>query len=54
VINAFDLAAQSELSALGEALKGEAAFPTRDRMKPVEHKNQLPLGFTIVDFPPKH
>ena len=51
VIKSFDLAAQSEFSMLGEALKGEAAFPSRDRMKPVEHNNQLPLAFTIIDFP---
>jgi murein DD-endopeptidase MepM/ murein hydrolase activator NlpD len=51
VIKSFDLAAQSELPVLVEALKGEAAFPSRDRMKPVEHNNQLPLAFTIIDFP---
>jgi hypothetical protein len=34
-----------------EALQGKAAFPNRDQMKPVEHQRQLPLGFTIVDFP---
>ena len=51
MIKSFDLAAQSELSVLGEALKGEAAFPSRDQMKPVEHKSELPLAFTIIDFP---
>ena len=51
VIKSFDLAPQSELPVLVEALKGEAAFPSRDRMKPVEYTNQLPLAFTIIDFP---
>jgi hypothetical protein len=51
VIKSFDLAAQSELPVLGDALKGEAAFPSRDQKKPVEHNNLLPLAFTIIDFP---
>jgi len=52
VINSFALAATSEPSMLIKALEGEPAFPRRNPMSPVEHKRQLPLNLTIIDFPP--
>jgi murein DD-endopeptidase MepM/ murein hydrolase activator NlpD len=51
VIKSFGLAATSEVSDLLKVMQGEADFPHRDQMNPVEHKLQLPLGFTIIDFP---
>jgi murein DD-endopeptidase MepM/ murein hydrolase activator NlpD len=51
VIKSFGLAATGDTSVLLEALDGKAAFPHRDQMRPVEHRRQLPLGFTIIDFP---
>lgn len=51
VIKSFGLAAMGDGSELLKALQGEAAFPNRDQVRPVEHERQLPLGFTIIDFP---
>lgn len=51
VFDSFKLAAQSDISALAAALEGEAGFPTRDQMTPVRHRGELPLDFTISDFP---
>jgi hypothetical protein len=36
---------------LGKVLQGEATFPRRDQLHPVVHHRELPLGFTIDDFP---
>jgi hypothetical protein len=51
VFDSFKLAAQTNIDALGEALDGLAGFPSRDQMTPVRHRRQLPLNFTINDFP---
>jgi hypothetical protein len=51
VFDSFELAAQSDINALAAALQGEPGFPARDQMTPVAHGRQLPLDFTINDFP---
>jgi len=51
VLDSFELAAQSDLPALATALQGESGFPARDQMTPVARRDQLPLDFTINDFP---
>jgi murein DD-endopeptidase MepM/ murein hydrolase activator NlpD len=51
VFDSFKLAAQSDISGLAVALQGEAGFPARDQMTPVRHRRELPLDFTISDFP---
>jgi murein DD-endopeptidase MepM/ murein hydrolase activator NlpD len=50
-IDSFKLAAGSNLDGLAAALQGEPGFPTRAEMSPRRHRRELPLGFTIVDFP---
>ena len=50
-IDSFALAAEAEPSMLAKALDGEGAFQHRDAMKPAERKRELPLNFSIVDFP---
>jgi hypothetical protein len=54
VLDKFKLAAQSNVDALGKALEGEAAFPRRDQFNPVKHLRELPLDFTIDNFPKAH
>ena len=54
VLDKFKLAAQSNVDALGKALEGKAAFPRRDQFNPVKHKRELPLDFTIDNFPKAH
>jgi hypothetical protein len=54
VLDRFKLAAQSGAGVLGEALEGKAAFPRRDELNPVKHKRELPLNFTIDNFPRAH
>jgi murein DD-endopeptidase MepM/ murein hydrolase activator NlpD len=49
--NSFELAAQTDIDALRAALQGEPGFPTRDQMTPTPRADQLPLDFTISDFP---
>ncbi len=51
MFDSFELAAQSDINALATALKGDPGFPARDQMTPVAHSHQLPLDFTINDFP---
>jgi murein DD-endopeptidase MepM/ murein hydrolase activator NlpD len=51
VLSSFQLAAGSDLGALDEALQGEAGFPTTARLHPVAHRDELPIGFTIDQFP---
>ena len=51
VLDRFKLAAQSNLETLGKALEGKAAFPRRDQLNPVKHQRELPLNFTIDNFP---
>jgi murein DD-endopeptidase MepM/ murein hydrolase activator NlpD len=50
VLRSFTLAGRTNVDTLVRALQGEAAFPTRDQLHPVEHHDELPLGFSIVDF----
>jgi murein DD-endopeptidase MepM/ murein hydrolase activator NlpD len=51
VLRSFSRAGKSNVHRLLEALQGEAAFPRRDQLHPVAHHGELPLGFTIDDFP---
>ena len=50
-IDSFKLAGHTNVDALRQALKGKAAFPRRDQLHPVKRQRQLPLSFTIDDFP---
>ena len=50
-LNHFKLAARASIDDLGVALKGKPGFPTRNRLKPRARSRQLPLGFTIDNFP---
>lgn len=50
MLRSFALAGRTSIDTLVSALQGEAAFPTRDQLKPVAHHDELPLGFSIVDF----
>lgn len=47
----FGIAGQAGLPQLMAALRGEAAFPRPGSTRAVEHRDELPLGFTIDDFP---
>jgi murein DD-endopeptidase MepM/ murein hydrolase activator NlpD len=51
VLSTFELAAQSDVGALGEALQGKSGFPTAASLHPIVHRRELPLGFTIDFFP---
>lgn len=51
VLRSFELAGQAEDEALATALDGKPGFPRRDQMKPETREGELPLNFTIVDFP---
>ncbi len=50
-IDSFRLGAVSDVAALGEALQGRPGFPTAAQMKPKLHRDELPLGFALVEFP---
>jgi hypothetical protein len=51
LLDSFQVAATSDVSALAEALQGKPGFPTAAQLHPVTHRDELPLGFTIDDFP---
>lgn len=51
VLRSFQVAASSDLAALGEALQGKSGFPIAAQLHPVAHRGELPLGFTIDQFP---
>jgi murein DD-endopeptidase MepM/ murein hydrolase activator NlpD len=50
MLRSFAVAGRTSIDTLVSALQGEAAFPSRDQLKPVAHHDELPLGFSIVDF----
>ena len=50
VLDSFQLAAESNVSALAAALQGKPGFPTAAQLHPVTHRDELPLGFTIDQF----
>lgn len=50
VLRSFAVAGRTDVETLVSALQGNAAFPTRDRLRPVAHRDELPMGFSIVDF----
>ncbi|UGS38046.1 M23 family metallopeptidase [Capillimicrobium parvum] len=49
-ITSFSLAGQANVNQLLAGIKGEASFPSRDQLNPVAHDDELPLGFSVVDF----
>jgi murein DD-endopeptidase MepM/ murein hydrolase activator NlpD len=52
VFDAFRLAdPKTETSNLERALSGEPGYPSRAQMRPVARRDQLPLNFTVNDFP---
>ena len=51
VIDSFALAGTTDVRALLVALTGKPGFPRRDQLHPVGNMGELPLGFTIDDFP---
>lgn len=51
VLDRFGIVAQAGLPQLLAALRGEAAFPRPGSTRAVEHRDELPLGFTVDDFP---
>jgi Peptidase family M23 len=51
VLRSFALAGTAETEGLGAALDGKPGFPRRDAMQPEARERELPLNFTIVDFP---
>jgi murein DD-endopeptidase MepM/ murein hydrolase activator NlpD len=50
ILNRFEVAGRTNLDAMVAAIGGQPGLPTRDRLRPVLHQDELPLGFTIVDF----
>ena len=51
VIDSFRRSGQTDVQTLLKVVHGEAIFPAASQLKPVGHKRELPLGFTINDFP---
>jgi hypothetical protein len=51
VFDRYLLAGQADFNDLVPALAGEAAFPTRAALNPVVHEQDMPLTYTILDFP---
>jgi hypothetical protein len=51
VFDSFALVAQADFNDLLPALEGAAAFPSRAEFDPVLHEQEMPLTYTIVDFP---
>jgi murein DD-endopeptidase MepM/ murein hydrolase activator NlpD len=51
VFDSFVLAGQADFNELVPALEGEAAFPSRAELDPVTRELEMPLSYTIVDFP---
>lgn len=51
VMNSFKVAGESTVGDLEAALSGKPGFPPRDQLHPVKHRDELPLGFTIDNFP---
>ena len=50
-VDSFKVAGTATREQLGAALQGEPAFPARDLLNPVRHRRELPMDFTINDFP---
>jgi murein DD-endopeptidase MepM/ murein hydrolase activator NlpD len=51
VLDRFGISGSAGVSQLLAALRGEPAFPRPGSTRSVEHRDELPLGFTIDDFP---
>jgi hypothetical protein len=52
VFDSFRLAGATDAKAFEAALlEGEVSLPSRAKLSPVEHEKELPLSYTIVDFP---
>jgi murein DD-endopeptidase MepM/ murein hydrolase activator NlpD len=51
VQRSFARTGKTNVQTLLKVLQGEGTFPRRDQLHPVAHHRELPLGFTINDFP---
>jgi hypothetical protein len=51
VFDRYVLAGQADFDDLVPALNGEASFPARSGLDPVTREEDMPLTYTIVDFP---
>ena len=51
VFDRYGLVGQADFNDLVPALEGEAAFPARADLDPVTQEKDMPLTYTIVDFP---
>ena len=51
VFDRYTLAGQANFNDLVPGLEGEAAFPARADLDPVTREEDMPLTYTIVDFP---
>jgi hypothetical protein len=47
----FDLAGQADFTHLLEVIAGDAAYASRDSLTPEPRENEMPMSYTIVDFP---
>jgi len=50
-IDRFSVGGTASVENLLAGIKGEASFPTPDQIHYVPHQDELPLSFSIVDFP---
>jgi hypothetical protein len=47
----FDLAGQADFTHLLEVIAGNATYTSRDQLHPEPRENEMPMSYTIVDFP---
>jgi hypothetical protein len=47
----FDLAGQADFTHLLEVIEGEATYASRADLTPEPRENEMPMSYTIVDFP---
>ncbi|MFN8664997.1 MAG: M23 family metallopeptidase [Thermomicrobiales bacterium] len=47
----FDLAGQADFTRLLDVIEGNATYATRDERHPEPRENEMPMSYTIVDFP---
>lgn len=51
VIDSFQQGGQTDVQTLLDVVHGKGTFPAASQLKPVGHRRELPMGFTINDFP---
>lgn len=47
----FDLARQADFTQLLDVIEGNATYASRDERHPEPRENEMPMPYTIVDFP---